>query len=226
MIVGHIKPHMRFMNTLKLILLGILLCFALLAKSQVQVNVNIGSPPLWGPVGYVEERYYYLPDIEVYYDIQTSMFIYFGNGVWVHRTYLPSYYSNYDLYGGYKVVLTGYHGNSPYANFHNHKMQYKKGYHGKPQKNIGSNPGRGNSNSGGNRMPNNKSGNINYGSNNSGSNKSTMRRQSTSGGKGPGSGGNKVDGGNNGSHGGGGSGSHGGGNGSHGGGNGGGHGKK
>jgi hypothetical protein len=31
--------------------------------SQVSVNVNIGSPPLWGPSGYSNIDYYYLPDV-------------------------------------------------------------------------------------------------------------------------------------------------------------------
>ena len=93
------------MKTLKLILLVTVLFVASNVQSQVSVNVNIGSPPPWGPVGYTEVRYYYLPDVEAYYDVQTSMFIYFGEGVWIHRTYLPARYRGYDLYYGYKVVM-------------------------------------------------------------------------------------------------------------------------
>jgi len=136
------------MNYLKLIAFSVILLFSNILKSQVSVNVNIGTPPLWGPV-YVEERYYYLPDVEAYYDIETSMFIYFGDGVWLHRSHLPSRYSNYDLYNGYKVVMTGYHGNTPYNDFHLHKVKYKKGYSGGHQKTIGNKPGNGNHKSNG-----------------------------------------------------------------------------
>ncbi len=115
-------------------------------KAQVSVNINIGAPPEWGPIGYTEVRYYYLPDVEAYYDIQSSMFIYFGDGVWLHRAYLPGRYKNYDLYGGYKVVMTDYHGNTPYSFFKEHKMKYKKGYRGPSQKTIGEKPGKNKSN--------------------------------------------------------------------------------
>jgi len=142
------------MKTLKLIVAGIMLqliffgTFLLISnagQAQVSVNVNIGSPPPWGPVGYTEVRYYYLPDVEAYYDVQTSMFIYFGGGVWVHRSYLPSRYRNYDLYGGYKVVMTDYRGDAPYNNFREYKTRYARGYHGEAQRTIGERPGRGNS---------------------------------------------------------------------------------
>lgn len=115
-------------------------------QAQVSVNVNIGSPPQWGPVGYSEAQYYYLPDVEAYYDVPSSRFIYYERGVWVHRTYLPSRYRNYDLYGGYKVVMTDYRGNAPYAHFKDHRTKYAKGYRGHAQRNIGARPARGNSN--------------------------------------------------------------------------------
>jgi len=121
------------------------LFFASTVQSQVSVNVDIGSPPPWGPYGYADARYYYLPDVEAYYDVQSSMFIYFGEGAWIHRAYLPSRYRNYDLYGGYKVVMNDYRGNTPYTHFIEHKMKYGRGYHGPSQKTIGQRPGRGNS---------------------------------------------------------------------------------
>ena len=113
-------------------------------QAQVSVNVNIGTPPLWGPVGYTEVRYYYLPDVESYYDIQASMFIIYVEGEWIHRTNLPSRYKSYDLYDGYKVVLTDYHGNAPYIYFTDHKTKYGKGYRGPAQKTYGEKPGKGN----------------------------------------------------------------------------------
>ncbi len=124
---------------------GLVLFLAVSMQAQVSVNVNIGSPPLWGPVGYTEVRYYYLPDVEAYYDIQSSMFICFVGGAWVHRDHLPSQYRSYDLYGGYKVVMTDYHGNAPYMNFKEHKNKYAKGYHGPEQKTYGEKPGKGKS---------------------------------------------------------------------------------
>jgi hypothetical protein len=130
------------MKALKIII-GIMLSIAGSLNAQVSVNVNIGTPPLWGPVGYAEARYYYLPDVEAYYDIQAAMFICYVDGNWVHRTSLPSRYRSYDLYGGYKVVLTDYHGNVPYKDFADHKVKYAKGYKGPAQKTYGEKPGKG-----------------------------------------------------------------------------------
>jgi hypothetical protein len=135
------------MKTIKLITAGLLL-FAASTTTQAQVsvnvnigtpnvNVNVGTPPVWGPVGYDEVEYYYLPDIQVYYDIRLAQYIYFGNGKWIRSRYLPSHCRNYDLYHGYKVVLTDYHGHSPYNHYNTHKVKYYKGYKGKPQKSRG-----------------------------------------------------------------------------------------
>lgn len=125
------------MKTIKLLAIGILLIFAASAQSQLSINVHIGSPPAWGPAGYSDVRYYYLPDVEAYYDVQSSMFIYISGNQWIRRSYLPSRYRNYDLYHGYKVVMNDYRGNSPYSNFREHKMKYARGYRGGEQHNIG-----------------------------------------------------------------------------------------
>lgn len=125
------------MKIVKMILLALLFSLNGSLKSQVSVNVTIGSPPEWGPVGYSDVRYYYLPDVEAYYDVHTSLFIYFGDGVWLHKPHLPWRYSHYDLYNGYKVVMRDYHGSTPYTNFKQHKFKYKKGYKGPAQKTIG-----------------------------------------------------------------------------------------
>ena len=128
------------MKTLKLIIAGIILfASANTMQAQVSVNVNIGSPPAWGPAGYSAVDYYYLPDVEAYYDVRATQFIYFGGGKWIRSRNLPNQYRNYNLYNGYKVVLNDYHGSRPYSNFKTHKAKYYKGYKGKPQKSIGSN---------------------------------------------------------------------------------------
>ena len=125
------------MKTFKFIILGIILIFAGSTQGQLSINVHIGTPPAWGPAGYNSVRFYYLPDIEAYYDVQNKMFIYYSGNTWVHRSYLPARYKNYDLYKGYKVVLNNYHGNSPYIHFKENKSKYAKGYKGSVQRNVG-----------------------------------------------------------------------------------------
>ena len=75
------------------------------AQLRVNLNVNIGSQPNWGPVGYDHVDYYYLPEIEAYYDVPSHQYIYFENNGWVRRAYLPERYRNYDMYHSYKVVI-------------------------------------------------------------------------------------------------------------------------
>jgi len=128
------------MKTIKIFIAGLLLFFAVSAEAQISLQLNLGAPPQWGPSGYTDVRYYYLPDVEAYYDVPSSKFIYFNGVSWIHRSYLPSRYKNYDLYRGYKVVMTDYHGKTPYSHFKEHKSKYAKGYHGKPQKNYGERP--------------------------------------------------------------------------------------
>jgi hypothetical protein len=132
------------MKALKLIVFGIVLCFAGTTQAQLSVRLNFGSPPLWGPVGYTDVHYYYLPDVQAYYDIDASMFIYSSGGRWVHRSSLPYRYRNYDLYGGYKVAMNGYRGSTPYSNYNNYRTQYPKGYRGEEQRTIGQRMGKSN----------------------------------------------------------------------------------
>jgi hypothetical protein len=140
------------MKNAKRMVVLVMLFVSTIMNAQVSVNVNIGTPPLWGPVGYTNVNYYYLPDVEAYYDIPSAMFIFYEGGAWVHRVSLPMMYSSYDLYGGYKVVMTDYRGNQPYIHFKEYRVKYKKGYRGGAQKTIGERPGKGNANNG-NKSP-------------------------------------------------------------------------
>ncbi|MFD1604587.1 hypothetical protein ACFSJW_14350 [Flavobacterium artemisiae] len=138
----------------KLVFASVLFMSVFFAQAQVSINVNIGTPPSWGPQGYDDSRYYYLPDIDVYYDIDQSLFIYENSGKWTSEKRLPSRYRNYDLYSGYKVVLTDYKGNSPYNYHTKHRKAYPKGYVGKAQKNRGEKPVKSNNGKGHNKSDN------------------------------------------------------------------------
>lgn len=75
------------------------------AAAQVNINVNLGRQPAWGPTGYDYVNYYYLPDLDVYYSVPRRQFVYPNGNQWVYANTLPSRYGNYDLYRGYKVVI-------------------------------------------------------------------------------------------------------------------------
>ena len=110
----------------KLILLGMLGVMGWMpyqAQAQLSINVNIGSQPLWGPVGYDHVDYYYLPDIECYYHVPKRQFIYMDNARWIFSSSLPSRYRGYDLYNGYKVVVNS---RNPYRNFDRDRVAYAR----------------------------------------------------------------------------------------------------
>ena len=92
------------------------------AQVRLNVNFNIGSQPVWGPVGYDYAEYYYLPDIETYYYVPTRQFVYLSGDRWVYSYSLPPRYRGYDLYSGYKVVV-----NRPraYKYFNDDRVRYR-----------------------------------------------------------------------------------------------------
>jgi hypothetical protein len=81
------------------------------AQVHVGVNINIGSQPVWGPVGYDYVEYYYFPDIDIFYYVPTHRFVCWEGGRWVFRASLPYRYRNYDLYSIHKEVINE---NRPY----------------------------------------------------------------------------------------------------------------
>jgi len=61
--------------------------------------------PQWGPSYSDGTRYYYLLDIESYYDIYTREFIFLNHAQWIYSPYLPSIYQNFDLNNSFVVVV-------------------------------------------------------------------------------------------------------------------------
>jgi hypothetical protein len=105
--------------------------------AQVQVNINLGSQPAWGPTGYDYVENYYLPDIEVYYNIPQHCFYYNQGGRWIRRSYLPPSYSGYDLYKSYKVVIND---RQPWRNhgfYRDRYYSYKDRYDQQPRHDNG-----------------------------------------------------------------------------------------
>ncbi|HLX12189.1 MAG TPA: hypothetical protein VKS81_05200 [Bacteroidota bacterium] len=95
---------------------------ALYSQVRIGVNLNIGDQPVWGPVGYDHVEYYYLPDIDVYYNVPNHVFFYYEDGRWRRRSELPPRWANYDLYHSYKVVVNE---RRPYL----HADVYRARYH-------------------------------------------------------------------------------------------------
>jgi hypothetical protein len=95
-------------NMKKILFTAVLLVSCLTFKAEAQIRIslgfNIGSQPDWGPVGYDHASYYYMPDVDSYYDVSNHQYIYYQNNSWVRGMALPGRY-NYDPYNSYKVVI-------------------------------------------------------------------------------------------------------------------------
>lgn len=112
----------------KLALLAILTCSMVIrqetrAQIRFNVNLNIGSQPAWGPVGYDRVDYYYLPDIDAYYNVPQRQFIYLEGNRWIFAGALPSRYRGYNLYNGYKVVVNE---PKPYLRANDYRIKYER----------------------------------------------------------------------------------------------------
>lgn len=91
------------------------------AQTQVRFSVNIGTQPVWGPVGYDHVEYYYMPDVDAFYYVPSHQYIYQDHGRWIFASSLPYRFHNYNLYSGYKVVI-----NDPYP--YRHADKYRSQY--------------------------------------------------------------------------------------------------
>lgn len=101
--------------------------------AQVKININLGGQPVWGPVGYDRVDYYYLPDIDAYYNVPQRQFIYLEGNRWIFSYALPSRYGGYDLYNGYKVVVND---PRPYLRPDVYRVKYGKYKGGKGPKQL------------------------------------------------------------------------------------------
>ena len=122
------------MKTLKLIAVGIILLVSSNSNAQISISLNIGTAPIHRNTSNVVVDYYYMPDIQAYYDNRSNEYVYLERGNWRRSRVLPVQYKNYDARNGYRVALNDYHGNQPYSNFHNDRTRYYAGYRGENQK--------------------------------------------------------------------------------------------
>jgi len=89
--------------------------------AQLSVSLNIGNQPAWAPEGYDEAQYYYIPDMDMYYDVPAHQFVYMNNRSWVRSSTLPSSYRKFDLYSVHKVPINQ---KDAYKNHDRDKRQY------------------------------------------------------------------------------------------------------
>ena len=61
--------------------------------------------PVWAPPYYPGVRYYYLPDIETYYDLESQEFVYLNDGQWNFSPECPFISTGFDLNNCFAIAL-------------------------------------------------------------------------------------------------------------------------
>ncbi|WP_448701437.1 hypothetical protein ACFGVR_04525 [Mucilaginibacter sp. AW1-3] len=119
---------------MKKVTLTMLSAFLMLAavnttKAQVSLSVHIGTPPVWAPAAYANNtRYYYIPEIDSYYDAQRGGYYYNDGPDWVFSASLPGFYAGYNIASLHHVPVR-YYGDRPYTYFASRRTVYVQRYH-------------------------------------------------------------------------------------------------
>jgi hypothetical protein len=114
------------MKKIQMFAIATVLLLTYQANAQFSLNVSLNSRPSYNNHNYHYDAnvdYYYLPEIEAYFDNRDGVFIFLSSRGWIRSTNLPSHCNNYNIDNGVRVALD-YHGNAPYADFHHHKKRY------------------------------------------------------------------------------------------------------
>lgn len=105
---------------------------AMMIGCTVAYVPTIDNPqvPQWAPSynNTSNAQYYYLPDIEVYYDIVNHDFVYLENNQWMFSNVLPPSYDWYDLNSCYTVVLDA-RVHEPWKHFSYYVSHYPRYYY-------------------------------------------------------------------------------------------------
>lgn len=115
------KERKNIMRHLFVLTVSLFLVSILNAQISVNLNYNLDKQPAWGPTGYDYVEYYYMPDIETYYNVPQQRYYYYESGRWIYSSNLPSRFKSYNIYNSYKVVV-----NKPKP-WQNHKV-YREQY--------------------------------------------------------------------------------------------------
>jgi len=101
------------MKTIKVLAVMALILLSVSGFSQGNVYGNDRSSgihpnyvaPVWAPPFYEGARYFYIPDLECYYDLLTREFIFLYDGQWFYSPNIPPIYGDFDLNNSFVVVI-------------------------------------------------------------------------------------------------------------------------
>lgn len=88
------------------------------AHAQVSINAQFGHPA-WGPAVPAGAQYYYVPEIDGYYDLAARNYIVQRNGQWVPVATVPGYNP-----ASFHPVVVNYRGRQPWLQYRDHHARY------------------------------------------------------------------------------------------------------
>lgn len=101
-----------------------ILLFAVLTLLKVNAQVSKEKKLTIDPQTNCELRYYYFPNMEVYFDLKNEVFHYKENNNWVINSQLPPNYGGYSLYKKERVLLTDFEDDNPEQQIKAHRKLY------------------------------------------------------------------------------------------------------
>jgi hypothetical protein len=96
--------------------------FAALAAPAAQAQVSINAQfdhPAWGPVAPAGAQYYYVPEIDGYYNLQARNYVVQRNGRWTTMATVPGYNT-----ANFHPVVVDYRGREPWQQYRAHHDRY------------------------------------------------------------------------------------------------------
>ena len=81
-------------------------------------------------------RYYYYPNLIMYYDTQDDIYLCMEKEQWVKRHQLPSNFRGYSMNNSVYVLIKGYMGDTPNLFIDQHKKDFPANFKSKKKPNV------------------------------------------------------------------------------------------
>jgi hypothetical protein len=88
------------------------------AHAQVSINAQFGHPA-WGPAAPAGAQYYYVPEIDGYYDLAGRNYLVQRNGRWTPVAAVQGYNP-----ANFHPVVVDYRGRQPWTQYRDHHARY------------------------------------------------------------------------------------------------------
>jgi hypothetical protein len=97
------------------------------SQAQVRISFNMGLPVVQQTWYDYDDDYYYMPEVEAYYNVRRGLYIYPDNGGWVTANCLPPRYNGY-TYGSGRYIRV--RDRAPFSRNDYYRRQYATNYNG------------------------------------------------------------------------------------------------